>query len=357
MSRNRISMSGELFGRLAAYAIQGGVPIVNQDAARWIKKKDDADSALMTAASAVPRIVTRQIRLVRIEHDEELYFCTFGLPDPEQLPPELELVDATPGIFAVAILKANVHPLVTIKPIEVKQVLDGQFMDNGSDYQGHDLEEVMRFFPNIVTYRATNIMQYHNCMDRVIGSILARTYLDGPIELESETIDALTVLFETSCDLIPFRNLVQGILSISWENLFLECYRCIEQLYGMERFLALKAELNFASSPRELAKLIEYKLSWRPKENEAFVALVRLCDQSLVRRICKDLGIRGRDYDKLSGKLSEKVYGLRNNIVHYRPSHNVVQKTESEWNAIIRAMIDLISELYSRHADQYFECV
>ncbi len=354
MARNRIVMSGTLFGRLADHAFQCGDPILNPDAARWIKKRDDADLGLMASASVETTIVTRQIRLVRIEYDDECYFCAFGLSEPEEVPPDLEIIDATPGIFALSVLESNVRPLSTVTAAVLKEVLDDQFMGNDSGYEGHDLEDVARYFPTIVVYRAVAPAEYHAITDRVLGSILARTYLDGPISLESDTIAALTDLFETDCNLIPFRNLVQGVLSISWENLFLECYRCIEQLYGMRRFQALKDELKFASSPRDLAKVIEDHLSWRPKENEAFVALAGLCGDALIESICNSLEVEGETHEKRTSKLAVMLYGIRNNIVHYRPAHNVVEKTDAEWNIIVRAMLNLITELYNQHARPFF---
>ena len=348
-------MSGALFGRLADHASQGGDTIANLDAGRWIKKKDDADLALMAFASAEPRIVTRQIRLIRIEHEGEHYFCTFGLPEPDEVPPDLEIVDATPGLFALSVLEANVRPPITVTTAAVKEVLEEQFKDNGTGYEGHDLGEVMPLFPPLVVYRATAPADYHAITDRVLGSILARTYLDGPISLEPETVVALTAVFETDCDLIPFRNLVQGVLAISWENLFLECYRCIEQLYGMRRFQALRDELKFALSPRDLAKVIEDHLSWRPKENEAFVALVGLCDEGLISTVCANAAIAGETHEKRSSRLVEMLYGLRNTIVHYRPAHAVLQKSDADWNIIVRGMLGLVAELYNNHARPFFD--
>jgi hypothetical protein len=354
VSRNRIEMSGVLFGRLADHASQGGDPIANLDAGRWIKKKDDGDLALMALASAEPRIVTRQIRLVRIEHEGERYFSTFGLPEPDEVPPDLEIVEATPGLFALSVLEAGVRPPTTVTAATVKEVLDEQFKGNSVGYQGYDLDQIIPLFPPLVVYRATAPADYHAITDRVLGSILARTYLDGPISLEPDTVAALTSVFETDCDLIPFQNLVQGVLAISWENLFLECYRCIEQLYGMQRFQALRDKLSFSSSPRDLAKVIEDHLSWRPKENEAFVALIGLCDEGLISTVCAGLAVAGDTHEKRSSKLVEMLYGLRNSIVHYRPAHVVVQKSDADWNIIVRGMLGLVADLYNNHARPFF---
>ncbi len=354
MARKRIDMSNALFGRLADFAAQLDDPVVNREAGRWVKNDDATDLALMSKADTEVRIVTRQIRLVRIEHEGELYFCTFGLPEADEVPPDLETVDPTPGLFALAVLEAQVRPSVSVTAAAIKQVMDGQFSDNGSDYSGHDLAEIVPLFPALCVYRATGSADYHSLTDRVLGSILVRTYFDGPISLEPETVKVLTRVFEADSPLIPFRNLVQGVLSISWENLFLETYRCVEQLYGMKRFGVLKAQLNFAASPRELAKVIEDQLSWRPKESEAFVGLASLCGESLVSTVCAGLAVQADTHDKRYPRMAHELYGLRNMIVHYRPAHEAVQKSDADWNIIVRGMLDIVAHLYNHHAVEFF---
>lgn len=136
MSRNRIDMSNALFGRLADFAAQLDDPVINPEAGRWIKNEDAGDLRLMSHAESDVRIVTRQIRLVRIEHEGALYFCTFGLPEADEIPPDLETVDATPGVFALAVLEAQVRPPTSVTAAAIKQALDEQFINNGGGYGG-----------------------------------------------------------------------------------------------------------------------------------------------------------------------------------------------------------------------------
>lgn len=346
-------MSAALFGRLSEHAAQAGDPVVSPDAGRWIIRKDDDDAALMAEAAAEARVVTRQIRLVRIEHGDQRYFCTFGLPEPDEAPPDLEVVDATPGLFAIAILEAQVRPPTGVTAADIKQVLDDRYKDSAG-YDGHELAEIEALFPPMFVYRAVAAAEYHSITDRVLGSILARSYFDGPISLEPETVSALAEIFEVDSPLIPFRNLVQGVLAISWENLFLEAYRCIEQLYGMKRFGALKAKLNFAASPRELAKMLEDQLKWRPREAEAFTSLTALCDEGLISQVCSGLALEADTHEKRCSRLVDELYGLRNTIVHYRPVHEVVQKSDADWNLMIRGMLAIVAQLYNDHAGEFF---
>lgn len=360
MSRNRKEMSADLFGLLVAHAAKEGQPVEEPTGARFIKKLSDEDAVLMADAKASdPVLVTRQIRLVRIKHLDQTYFCTFGLPDPDKVPPGLDVVDATPGLFAVAVLAARVrpissHPATGNQAYAIKDVLDTQFIGSPG-YEGHELEDVAKLFPPVTVYMATDDRAYLEIDERVLGSILVRAYVDGPIALDAETLVVLTRVFEDDSDLIPFRNLVQGFLSISWENLFVEIYRCIEQLYALPRVEALKAELTYPLAARELAKILESRLSWRPKEADAFEALVRMCDEAIVSRMFAGLDSAAKPThpERCADAVSE-LYGLRNRIVHYRPVHDRIEKADDRWNVIIRGMLEVAAQLYNTKAGTFF---
>lgn len=360
MSRNRKEMSENLFGLLVAYAAKAGQPVEEPTGARFIKKLNDEDSALMADGTVgEPVIVTRQIRLVRITHQDQIYFCTFGLPDPDIPPPGLQVIDPTPGLFATAVLAANVQPIASpptsaAQAFVIKELLDTQFLGSPG-YEGHDLEDVATLFPQVTVYMVVDSRAYLELDERVLGSILVRAYVDGPIALDAETLVVLTRVFEDDSDLIPFRNLVQGFLSISWENLFIEIYRCIEQLYALPRVEALKAELTYPLAARELAKILEARLSWRPKEADAFEALVRMCDEAVIARIFGGLvsAAKPTHLERCADAVSE-LYGLRNRIVHYRPVHDRIEKADESWNVIIRGMLDVTTQLYNTKAGTFF---
>jgi hypothetical protein len=353
-------MSNDLFDMLVFCAEKEGRPVEEPKAARFIKKLNDEDSALMADANIVePFVVTRQIRLVRITHLDQTYFCTFGLQCPDNVPPGLEVTDATPGLFAVAVLAAKVRPISSHsatgdQAFAIKEALDKQFMGSPG-YDGHELEDVAKLFPQVTVYKATEDRAYLEIDERLLGSILVRSYVDGPISLDEETLGVMTRVFEEDSELIPFRNLVQGFLAISWENLFIEIYRCIEQLYALPRVEALKAELTYPLAARELAKILEDRLSWRPKEADAFQALVSMCDEAIVSRMFAGLDSAAKQThpERCADAVSE-LYGLRNRIVHYRPVHDRIDKSDDRWNIIIRGMLDIAAQLYNTKAGTFF---
>lgn len=358
MARKLIAMSQALFCRLVDHAEQEGMPVAHPHGGRFIKRTNDIDADLMAAGRATAVVLTRQIRLVRIEHADQMYFCTFGLPEPDEPLLGLENIPATPGIFALATIEANIHPRRAVTAAMIKNVLDDAYIDNERGYAGHDLDEIMYLFSAIAVYRTTDQQEYLTITERVLGSILARTYRDGAISLQPETVEIFTRVFEQDSAFIPFRNLIQGLLSISWETLFIEIYRCIEQLYALPRVEGLKTVLLCDSPARELAKMLEEHLSWYPKEEESFKALVRLWDETIVSAICVGLqGGEGDTHDKRCDNAVRQLYRFRNQIVHYRPIHETIKKSDDEWSIIVRGMLRIVSHLYNTRGAAFFGAI
>ena len=196
MARKLIAMSHALFGRLVDHADREGTPVAEPQRGRFLKRINDSNAELMAAGRATAVVLTRQIRLVRIEHADQVYFCTFGLPEPDEPLLGLENISATPGIFALATIEANIHPRRAVTAAMIKNVLDDAYKGNDQGYAGHDLDEIMNLFSPIVVYKATDQHEYMTITERVPGSILARTYWDGPVSLQPETVEIFARVFE-----------------------------------------------------------------------------------------------------------------------------------------------------------------
>jgi hypothetical protein len=352
-------MSKALFDRLINHAALQGLSIGHAGAVRFIRRKNMEDAELMARAEVSVLVVTRQIRLIRMEWGDELYFCAFGLAEPEQLLNGLEIIDLTPGTFALGILQADIRPLGTVTGSEIRDIVEDNFMGEGSDYDGHELNLITPLFPRAVLYRATAPLSYLQDIHRVLGLLLAKTYLDGPVQLAPTTIENLSDLFEDGTRHIPYRNLVQGILAISWENLFVEMYRCLEQLYAGPRIKALRQDWKSVRPLRELAVLLERTLSWRPKEDEALRHVIECCDEATIYSVCTSLrsAAPSDTHSRRCESAARLIYELRNRIVHYRPIHDSIEFSDDEWNSVIGAMIELVREVYDQQGEDFFEAV
>lgn len=356
-NRYRKEMSSHLFERLTSAAKQRGLDIANASEVRYIRRLSEEDAELMAKADAHTLAISRQVRMVRITSGMRTLFCVFGLPEPDQMPLGLELDELTPGNFAVSVLEARVQILSSITASEIRDTIEGQFVGS-TGYEGHQLDEIARLFPCPTVYRVVNDEPYMQSDYRVLGALVARSYIDGPIQISSDTLERLWIIFERESQFIPHQNLVQGLMAISWENLFLEAYRCLEQLYAEPRVSALKAQWRSTLSLRDLAILLEQHLSWRPKEDEALAKIINCSDPAYVAGLCNAFGIGEPSPENIvprTEKVAREVYKLRNSIVHYRPIHQAIRKSDSEWDNVVLALLDVISNVYELRGGPFFE--
>lgn len=355
-SRNRVEMSAALFERLFAAASQRGSEIANAKEKRYLRRLNDEDAELMAAGDAQTLFISRQVRLVRITFKSKLLFCVFGLVVPEQLPIGLEPIDLTPAIFSIGVLQARIQPKSSVSVSDIRDAVEADFIGS-PEYQGHELDAIAQLFPPPTVYRAVRQEPYLQSDHRVLGSLFARSYADGPIQISNPTMEKLWLTFEAGSKFIPYHNLLQGLMAISWGQLFLETYRCLEQLFAEPRVAALRGQWQSKLSLRELAAMIERHLAWRPKEDDALSKIIGCCDIACVSVLCNAFGLN----EPLEGvtlgaeKASRKVYDLRNNVVHYRPIHETIQKTDAEWDFIVSALIDVVNQVYESRGGPFFE--
>jgi len=349
-NRNRIAMSHALFRDLIDHVEKTGESFAHQDKARWIKKKDEADIALMAEADIIRlQQITRHVRGVQIEHEGARYFALLGLQNVDQLPEGLSYSDLTPGLFAITVTEAKLVP--SAGPLEIRQAVEESHSGEPS-FDGIELDEVARLYPEIFIFSADNDYEFTSSLVRVLGALLAASYLDGPIELELKTLQDVQRLFESGSEHIPFENILQGLLSISWGGLFLELYRSVEQLFAVPRLIEITDDWPSSLPFSELANLLENHLSWRPKENDALAAIIRGCrldvTSALGDAFCPH---RKRPVDHQN--MADDVYRLRNSLVHFRQSLRLEDTGDQRWNEMIRAMISLVREAYSLHGAKY----
>lgn len=366
MPRTKKQMNTALFNILIEYAASLNEIILDSDKARYIAKRTDEDSALLSDASLESLLIGRRIRLVKISHEEQLYFCLFGIPSVEVSPTGMESINLTPALLTCAVLEAKISPIAT--GFGVKDAIEADFI-GVQGYNGHALEKIVELFPPMLAFEGANNYEYQHDLQRVIGSFLARSLDNQQIDLEQNTVVSLIDFFEANSTYIPFGILARSLISITWEGLFLDLYRCIEQIYSCIKVSALREDWDSSRPVRQLAELLELHLAWRPKEDEAFGSILEKCDPSLIRQACALLNLpleetaiesgvkvlRPRSDDKLAKSVAKKLYGIRNNLVHYRPVNEIINKSDQEWNATIRLMLALVHEAYEIFGPVFFE--
>lgn len=353
-SRSRIAMSQVIFQRLIDRAAAGGTVISNSDKGRYIKRLSAEDANLMAKADIIDRRkITRLMQAVRFDHDGRRYFAFFGFASaqgPIRMPEGLTELDPTPGMFGIAISETDSMARATAS--EIREIIEADY--NGLEgYEGHDLDAVARLYPTVTFAEADLNYPYTQDLDRVLGAMVATTYVDGPISLDEDTLKAASNLFTSGPDTIPFGNVLQGVLSISWSGLFVELYRCVEQLYPVPRLTDLIQRWTSPQSFGALADLLREQLGWRPREDESLSKLIAACPDKVWKDLIYAFDVNLDEKSTPAEVAGRQVYAMRNGLVHFRGSMTIAPPSDDKWNAIVVAMIALVTETYDRFGHQF----
>jgi len=348
-NRNRMQMSTDLFAKLVATVEDSpDRALSNGDAPRWIKKKSDEDAILMSQADVMETcLVTRHLKAFLLQHEGRRFLGVSGLEPDDGLPDGFEALELTPGFFALAVSELSLVPKAS--PIEIFDTIESSFKGE-EGYEGHELEDIAKLFPDVSTFKLNEDAESSGSIWRSMGVLLSAFYRQGPIELSDEALNSLQELYEAGSSHVPFRNIVQGHIAITWSGFFLELYRAIEQLYSVPKLTNLTGQWASPKPFYELAELLESQLGWRPKEEDALRELIESCGAPLLEMLANELC---PDAENKAQAVAKAIYRQRNSLVHFRPAVTEEDYSTQQWNNRISLMIKLVSELYQRHGENY----
>lgn len=346
-------MSGELFSALVGRAEEGGIVI--EGGARWIKRSSEFDADMMAKGDCHNLVLSRQQRAMFIDFQGRRFFLITGFSDCEVAPPGLTKVDPSPAMLILAFHELRIE--LTATSAETRDVLENQYAGKDA-YDGHELNVIISLFPKFFCFEVDSSYSSSSTIERLTGSYACRSYNLGPLMLDAETKDSLRSLFEDESDHIPFPLILQGVLAFAWQTLFLELYRCLEQLYPAPRLSELASELLSSRSLFDLADIIETTLTWRPKEDESLIKILRYCSRVPVDEALQAFEREPSiEYDQAVEVAGRAIYQLRNSLVHFRASRKSMVLSDVNWNILIRAMSSFISQSYSEVGDRFYKAV
>ncbi|HEY4437572.1 MAG TPA: hypothetical protein VGN40_15595 [Lelliottia sp.] len=346
MSRNKKAMSKYIFDRIHESASSLDSMYIADDKSRWLARKDDDDLNLMTNAEVNVLILGAKTFAVSIRNGSDTYFCFSGLVVPEQLPANLSEIEPTPGLFSCVVFMANLPALATAA--QARDILEQQYYGQ-EGYCGHEINDVAPLFPELYFVKANENIStnYLNKLERVAGAFISAGYVSYPLEVNDNLKSRLLSLFEAGAETIPFALPLQGILSYNWPSLFLDLYRCLEQLYTALKLKSLVTKLPYKGALADLAYLLEEELSWRPKEQDALASILSHSTEGTRSKILSAFKIDISDLTEYSAsKCAANIYRLRNSHVHFRPAMKADNKSGEQWNDIVIAMCDAVDDVY-----------
>jgi hypothetical protein len=346
MSRNKIEMSKYIFNRIHASAIANDPNYLSDGKGRWITPIGQEDLDLMAYAEVNVLTLGAKMFAVSIKHGPENYFCFSGLETPQQLPINLDIIDPTPGLFACVVFCAELQALST--EYHARNTLEQQHFGQ-DNYNGHELSEILPHFQNLLFLKeqTKNNTPYLDSLERVAGAFIASGYESHPLEVNDNLRSRILTLFESGAETIPFGLPLQGLLSYNWPSLFLDLYRCLEQLYTVLKLKSLVTKMPYKGALAELAYLLEEELSWRPKELDALASILTHSSEDTRSKILSAFKIDVSALTEYSpNKCAINIYKLRNSHVHFRPAMKAENRSSKEWNEILIAMCDAVDDVY-----------
>ncbi|HBC8110644.1 TPA: hypothetical protein ACUB1K_003539 [Klebsiella michiganensis] len=346
MARNKIKISQYIFKSIHDSASAQDSTYLADSNARWLTPKDSQDLTLMMDAEVEVLTLGKKIHVVSIKHEQDTYFCFIGLTIPERLPSELDEIESTPGLFSCVIYCVGLQAIAT--PSQARDVLEQQYRGQ-EGYNGHELKDITILFPDLYFVKANGIVNtsYLNNVERVAGAFIASGYDSNPLDINNDLKLRIQTLFEAGEDTIPYSLPLQGLLSYNWQSLFLDLYRCLEQLYTALKLKSLVAKITYQGTLADLAYLLEDELSWRPKEQDALASILAHSSEATRIKIHAAFLVNIADITDFSAsRCASFIYKLRNSHVHFRPAMKAETKKTDEWNGIILAMCDAVDEIY-----------
>lgn len=275
---------------------------------------------------------------------------------------ELSLTEANAGLFTA---------IVSELPINVaSRTRDEQLTENiffpvdetevGPPKVSYKLEDIERFFEpfQIYSVASESLLLHDDFADRIALHFLVATKAATHIAFRGATTERFTEASITPATNYPHRLLLRAYLAHRWDQVFLDIYRCIEQLFPLSRVRRLMVGMNQKHAARvppqtpnslrlhELAELTESTLGWRAKEDDAISELVESLHPDLILEICCYFDIDEK-HDRAAYKVAEQLYKLRNRAVHFRPIHSNEPELDSDkWECITVWLLRATCSLY-----------
>lgn len=318
---------------------------------RWIEKESELDATFMSDAQVeVLRLSSSRVA-AKMTHEDLTVFAISGFSHCDELPDGLSEREPTPGTFALFALEANLDVIASSSEIrDLTELVSAAH----PPYNGHGLDQVLPVFENVRFFELDRAVAYTNRLDRIVAAYCARVAPKSGIKLSLETQKEISRLIESGADEIPYHVLLRGMLSASHQFLFLDLYRCVEQLYSVPRVGKLLEALGHSASIYDLSKTLEDALSWRPKEDESLLQLLSGIDVDHCKSIRAHFGDRDEIEDiKSVERAAKRIYKLRNESVHFRPAMTGDELSEKTWDSVICSMLLVVSDLYDKYGKLY----
>ena len=218
--------------------------------------------------------------------------------------------------------------------------------ENDSKAKAIDLEDIIPYFISLNIYKVKPDTPYSfKDLYQIKGYFninLNRNNINFSQSIKTNFLS----IFESGLTSIPMDLVELAYKSNQYKQVFLELYRCIEQLYPIPTLQnLLRADGISLTCPITTAELLETQLNWRPKESDAIEAIFKDLDEVIKTKF--ESAKSNTEYSGLGN--ATFVYRLRNANVHFRKKLGKGSLDISKWEILIDAMLEATLHLYRKY--------
>lgn len=238
--------------------------------------------------------------------------------------------------------------------VSYEMVYDSLFINEDTNYKGHLFEDISFLFKSCSLYQINKEYIFINDDKYRLFSCFLLSYLStNSSKFQNETVKLIEDLVYSEIKL-SFYNIAVALNSNQWTHIFLETYRLIEHVFPA---LALKklSEKNISIPAIQMAQILEEVIAWRPNEESSiYLIFDEIKNDTNCNTYIQNVRLLMKNNQEKIGKWYYKQ--VRNQIVHYRASHENVFFTDSEWNSLLQMNLVIIKYLYIKYKAELQAC-
>lgn len=363
MSRNMISYVRGIFSRLA-----DGIPVPSMNKARLLPPAKDQIKKLTDEFSNVkfsaPEYLAHNVKFFTAHINEQTLFCLTNLTDTQlqigSLAAEgIYLTAPSEAIVIAALLDANISRSNTASPSKLEEEI--LFQQEDSTYEGHSLSDILPYFET-VHYFIVDSNSPHQGKDAKDVAYFISSY---DLSIINPNLHIFLTEFRgllSHPGSFMKQNIFWSMTATHYKHVFLELYRCIENIYSFPHALALKNKMGLTLASYEIARHCADELGWKRKEELSLIKIFHLTPSNMIApNITSNISnLKGALYNfdnkenKISAKksLAKLIYQIRNQMVHQFELNKEINITPDTWIDLIKLLIPIIDHIYTAHASE-----
>lgn len=361
MARKMIQYVEKLFSTLSE-----GIAVPNIKKARLTAPPQEQIPTLFrefqNTKFSPPEYLAHDVRFFTAQTDEKILYCLTNFTESpasiQQLSSEgIVAVSPSEAIFLATITDASIQrsPSISLNTLE-QEVL---FQQEETIYTGHNIFDLLPYFESMTFFTVTENSQHSGKEAKDLAYFIA----SHDLNLINPNLHIFLSQFR---DLLSHpgsfmkQNIFWSMTAAHYKHVFLELYRCIENIYSLPHAMALKQKMGLSLASYEIARHCADELGWKRKEESSLIKILKLTPTNTIepfvtQNIC---ALEGTQYlftpqdveDKSKTSLAKLIYKVRNQLVHQFESDKELSISSEAWIDLIKLLIPIIDHIYTAHA-------